>query len=163
MPDVYQQRIVNGRPEDVARLLRNPQAWLEEAASRAAHFGRAAGVKLRSKLGLGRLRTGVGKRARLEVGDARFVRDHFVIPVTWEASGYAGLFPVMDAVMEVHRAGAEQSRIVFWGRYDPPLGRAGELIDRYVAHEVAEVTVRNLLEAFATHAEKEATRLIGVR
>lgn len=156
MPDVYQQRMVEGSAADVAQLFRDPGAWLEEAASRAGHFGRAADVRLRSELGLGRMHTKVSKRVRLEVGDARLVRDHFVIPLTWEASGFAGLFPVMDGLLEVHRAGTGRSRIVFWGRYDAPLGRAGELIDRYVAHEVAVQTVQRLLDAFEEQAKTQA-------
>jgi hypothetical protein len=128
-------------------LLRQPSEWLEEAAGRAGHFGSAVDVRLRSELGRGAMKAGDGMRARFEVGSPQLVRDHFVVPITWEASGFAGLFPVMNALMEIHRAGPGRSRIVFWGRYDPPLGRAGELIDRFVAHATAEATVRHLLNA----------------
>jgi len=158
VPDIYEQRIVDGRPEAVVHLLRDPGDWLEEAASHAGHFGRAADARLRSELGLGGLHTGISKRVRIEVGDARLVRDHFVIPVTWEAAGLTGLFPVMDALIEVYRAAKGQSRIVFWGRYDAPLGRAGDLIDRYVAHKVAESTVRKLLDAFTDRLGAEVSK-----
>ena len=147
MPDIYQQRIVSGRPEDVVRMINDPGEWLKEAASHAGHFGQAAEGRLRSQVGLSALRSQVSKRVHLEVGKAYTVRGHYVVPLTWEASGLAGLFPVMQALIEVHRRGRDQSQIVFWGRYDPPLGRAGELIDKYVAHEVAEVTVQHLLAA----------------
>jgi hypothetical protein len=146
MTEVLEQRVVDAPAEAVARLLTTPDTWLEEAAVRAHRGAQSVEAKLRAEIGRRPVKASLKKRVRFEVGKIEHVDKKLVIPLTWQAIGFAGLFPVMDAVIELHRAGRDRTRLVFWGRYDPPLGRAGDLVDRFVAHEAAEASVRKLLE-----------------
>lgn len=145
MAEIFAQRNLNGPSQDVVGALRDA-GWLEEAVLDAGRAGRAADATMRAELGRGSVKIGVGARARLEVGEPISLHDRTVVPLTWEAVGFPGLFPVMDAVVEVRPRGRTGSHVLFWGRYDPPLGRLGELVDRTIAHEVAEATVEHLLD-----------------
>lgn len=158
MAEIFEERLVAAPSHEVVRLLREPGEWLEEAAAAAGHGGEAVTTRMRSELSRGALHVKVSKRARLEIGMVNRVRDHYVIPITWQADGFAGLFPVMDAIVEVHPAGREHARIVFWGRYDPPLGRMGDLVDRFIAHRAAGSTVGALLSAMGQRAEEHVAR-----
>jgi hypothetical protein len=152
MAEIVQQRIVEAPPHEFVRLLRTPQAWLEAAAADAGAGGQVVDAKLRGELGRGRLAVDVAKRVHFQTGPVQRVGERFVVPVTWEASGFAGLFPIMDAILELHPAEENRTRLLFWGRYDPPLGRVGDLVDRFIAHRTAEATVSALLDAVAEKA-----------
>jgi len=154
MAEIFEERVVTAPAHEAVRVLREPGEWLEQAAEAAGHGGEAVTARMRSELSRGGLRVKVSKRVQVEVGNVTRVGDHFVVPITWQASGFAGLFPVMDAILEVHPAGREQARMVFWGRYDPPLGRMGDLVDRFIAHEAAQSSVRVLLSAIGQRAEE---------
>ena len=147
MAEVFSECDIAATVPEVCAALREPVAWLEDAARRAAVFGHAADTTLRARFGRAGLGTDLAQRARVEVGEAREVERGLVVPITWEASGFAGLFPVLDALLEIHPSRRGHSHLVFWGRYDPPLGRAGDLIDRLIAHRVAERTVASFLES----------------
>lgn len=150
MAEVFAQRNVSGLPHDVVETLRDA-GWLEEAVLEAGRVGKAADTTMRAQLGRGPVRIGMGARVHLEVGEPVSLHDRTVVPLTWDAVGFAGLFPVMDAIVEVRRRGRSTSHVLFWGRYDPPLGRLGELVDRTIAHEVAEATVERLLDLLEGH------------
>lgn len=150
MTEIFAQRDMSGLPRDVLGVLRDV-GWLEETVLEAGRAGKAADAMLRADLGRGPVNVGVGARVHLEVGEPVSLHDRTVVPLTWEAAGFPGLFPVMDAVVEVRRRGRSGSHVLFWGRYDPPLGRLGELLDRAIAHEVAEATVEHLLDLFEGH------------
>ena len=151
MAEVCDHRMIDCEPAAIVDLLVDTGAWLEAAAEEAGTYGVAADGRLRVHLGLGPLHVDAKKRVRIEIGEVRRVRERFLVPVTWEASGFSGLFPVMDGLFDIRSAGRYRSRVIFWGRYDPPLGRAGEVIDRYLAHNVALATVTSLLDALAVH------------
>lgn len=158
MAEVFAERLVAAPAHELVRLLRVPEDWLEEAAQAAGHGGEAVTTRMRSELSRGAPHVTVSKRVELEIGVVNRVRGRFVVPLTWQAAGFAGLFPVMNAIMEVHPAGRDGSRLVFWGRYDPPLGRMGDLIDRFIAHKAAESSVGALLSAIAIRAEEHMAR-----
>ena len=161
MSDIFVERTVETSPEAIHDLFSDGRDWLHEALQDASAHGEGADDRLRASFGLGRLHVTVGKRVRVVVGDVRHKGGSVVIPVTWESKGYSGLFPVMQAVIQVSRLDRQHSRIVFWGRYDPPLGRAGEVIDRYVAHQVAEATVQGFVDAVADKLAAGAEPLAG--
>lgn len=150
MTEVFAQRNVGGLPRGILGALQDV-VCLEEAVLEAGRAGRAADATLRADLGRGPVTIGVGARVHLEVGEPVSLHDRTVVPLTWEAAGFPGLFPVMDALVEIRRRGRSGSHILFWGRYDPPLGRLGELLDRTSAHEVAEATVEHLLDLLEGH------------
>jgi len=72
------------------------------------------------------------------------------IALRWEATGVTGeLFPVLDAQLTLSSGGQDRSRLELVGSYRPPLGRLGEVIDRAIMAQVAEATIRSLLERAA--------------
>jgi hypothetical protein len=68
----------------------------------------------------------------------------------WEATGpVGGLFPVLDADLQLRSEGLEKTRLTLNGCYRPPLGRLGAGLDRAVLHRVAAATIRALLRGIA--------------
>lgn len=149
MPDVYDHRVVDCSPKRIVELLCHPGAWLEDATHDASACGQAADGRLRARLGLGPVHVHAAKRVHVEVAEVERAGNRQLVPVTWEASGFPGLFPVMDCIFDILPLDERRTHVVFWGRYDPPLGRAGDVIDRYLAHNVAQATVSHLLDALA--------------
>ncbi len=147
MAEVVEQRVLNAPAEQVANLLVSPGEWLEKAGIEAGRGGQEVDARLRAELGRRPVRVRLKKRVQMKVGEMQRLRDKIVVPVTWESAGFSGLFPVMDALFELHPIDNGRTRVAFWGRYDPPLGRAGDLIDQFIAHRVAESTVQSLLDA----------------
>ena len=71
----------------------------------------------------------------------------------WSATGpFVNLFPILVAFLEISAAGAGQSQIALIGSYKPPLGPAGELLDRAVLHKAGLVTIRRWLRAASAAA-----------
>ena len=69
----------------------------------------------------------------------------------WEVTGTAGgLFPVLDADVELIRAGPQSTWLTIAGTYRPPLGALGEALDRAILHRVAAATIRGFLSRIAT-------------
>jgi hypothetical protein len=89
-------------------------------------------------------------------------RDETVtMALRWEATGVTGeLFPALDAEFILSPEGENCSRLRLVGSYRPPFGRAGEVLDRAIMTQVAEATIRSLLErsAAALMAEQPAVR-----
>lgn len=68
----------------------------------------------------------------------------------WEATGPAGgLFPVLDADLQLRPEGLEKTRLTLNGCYRPPLGRLGAGLDRVVLHGAATATIGALLRGIA--------------
>ena len=74
------------------------------------------------------------------------------VPMRWEATGRAGqLFPLLDADLTVVKHGEDQVLVGLTGSYRPPLGHAGQTIDRVIMRGVATATVHSLLAGVAEH------------
>jgi hypothetical protein len=68
------------------------------------------------------------------------------LALRWEVSGPGGaLFPVLDADVELIRAGPRTTWLTLAGAYRPPLGALGEALDRAILHRVASATIRGFL------------------
>jgi hypothetical protein len=68
------------------------------------------------------------------------------LPMTWEPLGMDGLFPRLDADIEVGPLGEDRTQLAISARYRPPLGVVGRAIDRVLLHRVAEATVKDFLD-----------------
>ena len=93
-------------------------------------------------------------------GVSKEVQVHLIGPVRrdgtttvwlrWEATGPAGgLFPVLDADLQLRSEGLDKTRLALNGCYRPPLGRLGSGLDRAVLHRIAAATIRALLRGIA--------------
>lgn len=68
------------------------------------------------------------------------------LALRWEVTGPGGaLFPVLDADVELIRAGSQTTWLTVAGAYRPPLGALGEALDRAILHRVASATIRGFL------------------
>ena len=80
----------------------------------------------------------------------------FVVPLRWEATGHSGrLFPALDASIELTGGDQPQtSRLSIIGRYEPPLSKLGEALDRAVMSRVASATINALVRETANRLER---------
>lgn len=116
--------------------------WLREA-SEEAYVTLSRGLRR-----VGPVR-GVSRLVEVTVRSLAVRGDVAVLALRWVATGPGrGLLPVLDAdVTLTPRGGA--SVLAMTGSYRPPLGAAGEALDRAVLHSVAEATIRNFVTALA--------------
>jgi hypothetical protein len=87
----------------------------------------------------------VQKAALIDVGPARRVGDRVLIEIAWRSASFAPLFPVFAGQLSV-----SATDIVLEGRYAPPLGTLGLLLDRALLHLAARRTAGALLTRLAT-------------
>ena len=85
----------------------------------------------------------IRKAALLEIGEPQFHNDGIVVDIAWRSATLAPLFPVFAGRLEIYPDG-----VVLDGRYTPPFGRLGLLIDRGLLHLVARRTASALLARF---------------
>jgi hypothetical protein len=66
--------------------------------------------------------------------------------MTWRATRPEGLFPQLDADIEVASLGAGRTHLSISARYRPPMGVVGRMLDRALLHRVAEATIKDFLD-----------------
>ena len=60
--------------------------------------------------------------------------------------GAIGLFPALDADLEIASLGRHRTQLAMSARYVPPLGALGRSVDRAVLYRVAEATLKDFLD-----------------
>jgi hypothetical protein len=130
-------------PASVARsrLLEDGSSWVTPLAEGAYREGEA----LRVRVGPLAARRPASKRVVLHFEKPYDRGELLVLPLHWIASGASGLFPQMEADLEIGPVGDDRSQLSFRGRYRPPLGPAGRVADSLLLHRVAESSVRTFL------------------
>jgi len=129
-------------PEAVERALsRDPRLWLPGLAARANHRGDL----LLAEVGFGEA-VRIKRTVAFELGRSVHSGSKIVFPLRWAASGAAGLFPSLDADLEVAPLAPGRTQLAMSARYVPPLGRVGRVIDRAVLSRVAEATLKDFLD-----------------
>lgn len=88
------------------------------------------------------------KSALIEVGPARRVGDQVLVEIAWQSASFAPLFPVFAGQLAI-----SSNEIVLDGRYAPPLGALGLLIDQALLHFVARRTAGALVDRLAREFE----------
>jgi hypothetical protein len=132
-------------PERVEEaLLLDPSTWMTHLAEHANRRGDA----LLAQVGLGEdIR--IARTVAIEFGHNVRAGNRFIQPFRWSASGPVGLFPALEADLEVAPLGTESTQLAISARYVPPLGKLGKLIDRALLARVAEATVKDFLDRVA--------------
>jgi hypothetical protein len=140
-------------------LSQDPRAWLPGLAERANHRGDL----LLAEVGFGEV-VRIKRTVVVELGESIRSGAKTVFPVRWTASGAAGLFPSLDADLEVAPLGPGRTQLAMSARYVPPFGSVGRAVDRAVLSRVAEATLKDFLDRVAkTILEKwDASRLSDV-
>lgn len=95
----------------------------------------------------------VGRSLRIVLDTPRPEPGQLRLHMEWEARSHAWLFPKMRAELLAASAGASSTRLELRGRYHPPAGILGLLVDRLVGHRVARAAVRGLLERLVRELE----------
>jgi len=127
------------RVEDA--LLRDPHSWLPGLASEANFQGDI----LLAEVGFGDdIR--MARTVAIELGDPVKMPSKTVVPIRWTAVGASGLFPALDADLEIAPLDAHRTQLAMSARYVPPLGALGRAIDRAILFRVAEATLKDFLD-----------------
>jgi hypothetical protein len=130
---------------DVERVVLDGSSLLD--ASAAAAY--AQGECLRLRVGPGGSDGRCTKSIHVEVGQPHIHDDTVGIPMLLEAVGTPGLFPRLDANVELAPLSASLTQLTFFGSYGPPLGKFGRKLDNLLLHRVAELTIRAFLQDMA--------------
>ncbi len=88
----------------------------------------------------------IEKRVVIEVGTPREFPSKTILPISWRATGPKGLFPSLEADLEVGAVGSDRTQLAINATYSPPLGVLGRAIDRALLHRVAEATLKDFLD-----------------
>ena len=95
----------------------------------------------------------VSKHVEIEIGDPVMGTERTWFPITWRATGPTGLFPVLDAELELASLGAQLTQLSISARYQPPLGLVGRTMDKALLSRVAEATIKDFLDRLASAVE----------
>jgi hypothetical protein len=95
----------------------------------------------------------VSKHVKVEIGEPVRGTERTWIPITWRATGPTGLFPVLDAELELASLGARLTQLSLSARYQPPLGVVGRTMDKALLSRVAEATIKDFLDRLASAVE----------
>jgi hypothetical protein len=133
-----------GVPYEVAEeaLLRDPEAWLPAVADAAA----ADRDALLAEVGFGTEGRRVERRVRIDLGSPARTASSTIFPLRWEPVDARAALPALDGDLELARLGPQRCQLALNGRYTPPLGRIGALLDRTLMHRVAEATAWDLVD-----------------
>ena len=121
-------------------VLDAPETWLPTLATTANRRG----DQLLAEVGFGDdIR--IARTVTLAVGTPTRMPAKTVIPLGWSASG-AGLFPALDADLEIAPLQDGLCQLAISARYKPPLSVVGRAIDRALLARVAEATLKDFLD-----------------
>lgn len=88
----------------------------------------------------------IARKVGVELGEVVRMPSKTVLPLRWHATGAAGLFPALDADLEIAPLGPHRTQLAMSARYVPPLGALGRAIDRAMLFRVAEATLKDFLD-----------------
>lgn len=144
--------IIGSRP--VGIFLNATQAAIDETAQFQSRLHvQLAGFDIGRvvEIDLGKPHDEIGHELEIEPGKPLRWGYSVFFPIKWHAKDQKGLFPAMDAELEVVPLGDQPplTQIGLKGSYSPPLGPLGTLGDSLVMHRVAEASVRNFVSDLA--------------
>ncbi len=132
------------REEVEGALTREPETWVPGLAEQANHRGDA----LLAEVGFGE-DVRVARRVKIEFGPPVRAASKLVLPLRWTAADGTGLFPALEADLEVGSLGPDRTQLAMSARYEPPFGPIGRAIDRALLFRVAEATLKDFLDRVA--------------
>jgi hypothetical protein len=121
---------------------------------------------LRTGLHVQRAGLDLSRDVRVVLGDLELSTRSIRVPLRWEDARRPGLFPVLDATLEIVPVTAGHYRatqIGFVGRYQPPLGRLGAVADSVAGHRLVLESVEGFVESLATRLEHELAEIPPAR
>jgi hypothetical protein len=119
---------------------------------------RDAGGGLRTDLHLHRVGLDISRDVRVVLGDLQLSTRSLRAPLHWEDARRPGLFPVLDATLElipVVSGRHHTTQIGFVGWYEPPLGWLGAVADSLAGKRLILESVEEFVEGLAARLERE--------
>jgi hypothetical protein len=141
----YYVELAHPMPNLERSLLQAPSSWLPDLAESADMRSQ----RLLSEVGFPIDGHRLVKRVSITVGDPVRSSTRTWIPISWQATGPSGLFPLLDGELEIASLGAERTQLAFSARYRPPLGLIGRTVDRALLSRVAEATIKDFVDRIA--------------
>ena len=126
-------------------LLESPERWVPGLAADA----QARADNLMAEVGFGSNGHRVGKRVVIELHEPIRFPSRTLIPMSWVPTGPEGLFPGLEADIEIAALGPHRTQLSISARYKPPMGVVGQVADRALLHRVAEATIKDFLDRAA--------------
>lgn len=97
---------------------------------------------------------GASRLVRVRFADPVYRDQSMTVALRWEATGVTGgLFPALDADIQLADEGEQRARVTLTGSYRPPLGALGDQLDRLLLRGVATATIKALLTRVAAALE----------
>jgi hypothetical protein len=128
----------------VSELLDGDRGWLPVVAEKGVRGGQELRLRLAPRDAAFPLPS---KRVRVDLERPYRRGDGWVLPFHWAATVVPAMFPAMEAELTVAPLGNTEARLTFSGRYQPPLGAVGQVVDTVLLHRVVERSVRSFLVA----------------
>jgi hypothetical protein len=128
-----------------ARIIADQGGWLSGLAAGAAREGES----LRLRVGPIEPLPLLSKTVTLHADQPIVRGEATIVPLTWRATGSQGIFPVLNADLEVSALSPQITQLTLRGSYEPPLGLVGQRLDRLLLHRVAEATIRSFMHRLA--------------
>jgi hypothetical protein len=133
-----------GRDQVEDALASSPETWIPRLVRGASERGE----DLLAEVGFGQ-RLRINKQVQIAVAEPKTLGETVYVPISWHATGPAGMFPVLEGDRELASLGQYQTQLAISASYTPPLDGAGRVADRALFHRVAESTVKDFLDHVA--------------
>lgn len=91
----------------------------------------------------------LARNVRMVIGDIQIGVHSARLPIQWEDAAHPGLFPILEATLEIApvRAGPHaMTQLGLLGRYRPPFGRIGAVADNLAGHGIVLDSVERFLD-----------------
>jgi len=129
------------------------QAATRSASSRARDVASAlranlAGIELASEVDI------VVQSAGEQVVDQALLAPVARLDLCWSAHTLPRLFPFMRASLFVYPVSDRETRLEFSGRYEPPFGPLGGVIDALAGRHIAEAAVQRFVADVADYLRR---------
>jgi hypothetical protein len=98
----------------------------------------------------------VAREVRMVLGDIQIGIHSARLPIHWEDASHPGLFPILEATLEVApvRSGRHaMTQVGLFGRYRPPFGRLGALADSVAGQDIVLDSVERFLDDLAARLQ----------
>lgn len=144
--DLIRVEVPMGRVRD--RILGPERNGWTTLVERAAMDGEGTG---RIRVGLGGHRSPFVTTFRVELSLPMVRASDIVVGFKASPIGLRALFPSVSGEIEINPAGAGGTLLTVHGRYRPPLGALGRVIDRSQARRLAQAVLHSLVREVADH------------
>jgi len=98
----------------------------------------------------------IGKDVAVNIGRPLEGNGIVAVPVRWKATWPSAAYPSFDGELELTRLSDGSAELWLLGRYEPPFGAVGRMLDQAVLHTVAEDSLRTLVGVMASRLEQPA-------